>query len=192
LAITAFAFSQNKLLVQQGNFGFLSDQTEVNVQLKFNNVLFQVENYSEDQYLEKREKETIAKKGEEAWKKWMEEWQRFKETEYISYFLKGINEKSRKVKFSNNISNAKFTLIIDTKWIYAGWHGGIMGQEGKLTSELTFVETQNPERIVMKLKGDMILGKPQNKYFVMEYGRIAGAYEATGKSIGKEIRKVIK
>ena len=49
LAITAFAFSQNKLLIQEGNFDFLKDQTEVNVQLKFNDVLFQAENYSEPQ-----------------------------------------------------------------------------------------------------------------------------------------------
>lgn len=62
LAITAFAFSQNKLLIQEGNFDFLKDQTEVNVQLKFNDVLFQAENYSEAQYLERREKEAIAKK----------------------------------------------------------------------------------------------------------------------------------
>lgn len=191
LSIANFALSQDKIVVESGNFDFLKDQTEVNVQVKFDNVLFQAENYNEAQYLERREKEAIAKKGEEAWKKWVEEWGRFKEAEYITYFLKGINVKSRKVKFTND-NNAKYTLIIDTKWIFAGWHGGIVWQEAKLTSELSFVETQNPQNVLMKIKGDAILGKSKNEYLVMEYGRIAGAYEETGKDLGREIRKVIK
>lgn len=44
----------------------------------------------------------------------------------------------------------------------------------------------------MKLQGDKVLGKPQNKDFVMEYGRIAGAYEATGKELGKAIKRALK
>ncbi len=184
-------FAQNQLNLTQGNFDFLKDQTTVNVQLKFENTAYQVENFTEEQYLERRKTETIAKKSEEAWGKWIEGWQRFKDTEYLNYFLKGINSKSKKIAFNNDVK-AKYTLIIDAKWIYAGWHGGLIGQEAKLTSDISFVETDNPTKVLMKLQGDKILGKPQNRDFVMEYGRIAGAYEATGKEIGKAIKKVIK
>lgn len=184
-------FAQDQINVESGNFDFLKDQTEVNVQVKFENVAFQVENYTEAQYLEKRKAETIAKKSEEAWGKWIGEWDKFKSTEYLDYFLKGINRKSKKIAFKKD-THAKYTLIVDAKWIYAGWHGGLIGQEAKLTSELTFVETDNPSNVVMKLKGDKVLGKPQNKDFVMEYGRIAGAYEQTGKYLGKKIKEVIK
>ncbi|UHO38597.1 hypothetical protein H5J24_24415 [Chryseobacterium capnotolerans] len=184
-------FAQDQINVESGNFDFLKDQTEVNVQVKFENVAFQVENYTETQYLEKRKAETIAKKSEEAWGKWIREWDKFKSTEYLDYFLKGINRKSKKIAFKKD-THAKYTLIVDAKWVYAGWHGGLIGQEAKLTSELTFVETDNPSNVVMKLKGDKVLGKPQNKDFVMEYGRIAGAYEQTGKYLGKKIKEVIK
>lgn len=185
------AFAQDQINIESGNFDFLKDQTEVNVQVKFENVAFQVENYTEAQYLEKRKAETVAKKGEEAWGKWIGEWDKFKSTEYLEYFLKGINRKSKKIAFKKD-THAKYTLIVDAKWIYAGWHGGLIGQEAKLTSDLTFVETDNPSNVVMKLKGDKVLGKPQNKDFVMEYGRIAGAYEQTGKYLGKKIKEVIK
>lgn len=190
VAIFTTAFSQ-ELKIVSGNFDFLKDQTEVNVELKFDNALYQVENFTEAQYLERRKKEVLAKKTEQDWQKWNEEWEKYKSSEYIQYFFKGINRKSKKVTFKNDIK-AKYTLIIDAKWIYAGWHGGIIGQEAKLSSDMKFVETDNPSKIVMELKGDKVLGKPQNKAFVMEYGRIAGAYEATGKAIGKEIKKVIK
>lgn len=190
VAIFTTAFSQ-ELKIVSGNFDFFKDQTEVNVELKFDNALYQVENFTEAQYLERRKKEVLAKKTEQDWQKWNEEWEKYKSSEYIQYFFKGINGKSKKVTFKNDVK-AKYTLIIDAKWIYAGWHGGIIGQEAKLSSDMKFVETDNPSKIVMELKGDKVLGKPQNKAFVMEYGRIAGAYEATGKVIGKEIKKVIK
>ncbi|MCI3937337.1 hypothetical protein MQX03_09000 [Chryseobacterium aahli] len=191
LAFSTAVFAQNQMNVVQGNFDFLREQADVNVEIKFENAVFQVENFTEEKYLEKRKTETLAKKSELAWQKWIADWERFKSTEYNAYFLKGINSKSKKINFKND-GNSKYTLIIDSKWIYAGWHGGLIGQEAKLTSDLIFVETENPSKVVMRLKGDQILGKPQNKDFVMEYGRIAGAYEATGKELGKMIKKATK
>ncbi|WP_027378902.1 hypothetical protein [Chryseobacterium daeguense] len=193
IVTTSFAQTENSLVIQQGTFNFLKDQTEVNVQLKFDNTLYQVENFTEAQYLEKRKEDVLAnrKKTENDWLKWNDAWNRFQDTEYLNYFIKGANSKSKTILFTKE-ANTKYTLIINAKWIYAGWHGGLIGQEAKLTSEMIFVETENPSKIIMKLQGDKILGKPQNKDFVMEYGRIAGAYEATGKEIGKAIKKALK
>lgn len=192
LSIGTAIFAQNQLNFESGNLNFLKGQTEINVQMmKFENVTFQADNYTEEAYLEKRKTETIAKKGEASWEKWIGNWEKFKATEYLDYFLKGANAKSKKITFKKDAST-KYTVIIETKWIYAGWHGGLIGQEGKLTSILTFVESDNPSKILAKIKGDQILGKPQNKDFVMEYGRIAGAYEATGKEIGKAVKNATK
>lgn len=193
IATTTFAQTENQLIFQQGNLDFLRDQTEVNVQLKFDNTLYQVENFTEAQYLEKRKEDILKnrKKTEQDWHKWSDAWEKFKTTDYLDYFLKGINSKSKKVLFRKDV-NAKYTVIIDAKWIYVGWHGGMIGQEAKLTSDITFVETDNPSKVIMKIQGDKILGKPQNKDFVMEYGRVAGAYEATGKELGKAIKKAFK
>lgn len=161
--------------------------------MKFDNTLYQVENLTEDQYIENRKKDILAnpKKTEADWQKWYGEWERFKNSEYLKYFLKGANSKS-KIVFKD-YSKAKYTLIINAKWIYAGWHGGIVAQEAKLTSDMKFVETDNPEKVILEVQGDKILGKPQNKDFVMEYGRIAGAYEATGKRLmGKEYKRALR
>ncbi|WP_379968078.1 hypothetical protein [Epilithonimonas sp. UC225_85] len=191
LMFTTITFAQNQLNFEFGTFDFLKDQTEVNVQLKFENVLFQAENYTEAQYLERRKTETLAKKNAAAWQKWIDAWQNYKDTEYLNYFLKGVNGWSKKVVFKKDVK-AKYTLIIDTKWVYAGWHAGLVAQEGKLTSDLIFVETDNPSKVIMKLQGAEVLGKQSNKDFTMEYGRIAAAYEVTGKLVGKALRKVVK
>ena len=191
LMLSAFTFAQNQLNFESGTFDFLKDQTEVNVQLKFDNVLFQAENYTEAQYLEKRKAETLSKKNDVAWQKWLDSWQTFKDTEYLNYFLKGVNGWSKQVVFKKDIKS-KYTLIINTKWVYAGWHAGLVAQEGKLTSDLIFVETDNPSKVVMKIHGAEILGKKTNKDFTMEYGRIAAAYEVTGKLVGKALKKLVR
>ncbi|NML69526.1 hypothetical protein HHL23_06930 [Chryseobacterium sp. RP-3-3] len=192
MAIATTSFAQNQINFESGNFDFLKDQTEVNVQLKFDNAVYQEKNFTEAQYLENREKDIIAKKNEAVWKNWIFQWEKFKTEEYIGYFFKGINSKSKKITFKNDVK-AKYTLIIDAKWIYAGWYGGMIGsQEAKLTSDLTFVETDNPSKVVMRLQADKIQGKKMNKDFSWEYGRIAAAYEITGKKLGTEIKKAVK
>ncbi len=191
VAITITAFAQN-LSVVSGNFNFLKDQKEVNVVVKFENVLFNLDNKTEAEYLESRKKDILKnpKKSKQDWINWNGEWQNFKNDKYLEYFLKGLG-KSKKIIF-NKESSSKYTLIVDTKWIFPGWHGGFVGQEAKLSSILKFVETDNPTTVVMELQGDGILGKPQNKDFVWEYGRIAGAYEATGKQLYNIIKKNTK
>lgn len=192
VAITTSTFAQNKINFEQGNFDFLKDQSEVNVQLVFDNAVYQEKNFTEAQYLENRKADITAKKSEAVWNNWIDQWDKFKTSEYLDYFLKGINGKSKKVVFKGD-AKTKYTLIIDAKWIYAGWYGGMIGsQEAKLTADMKFVETDNPSNVVMKLQADKIGGKQMNKEFAWEYGRIAAAYEVTGKKLGKEIKAVIK
>ncbi|SHH82492.1 hypothetical protein SAMN05421866_3905 [Chryseobacterium oranimense] len=192
VAMTTVAFAQNQINIESGNFDFLKDQTEVNVQLKFDNAVYQEKNFTEAQYIENRKADITAKKSEAVWKNWEYQWGQFKTSEYLNYFFEGINSKSKKVTFKND-TKAKYTLIIDAKWIYAGWYGGMIGsQEAKLTADLTFVETDNPSNVVMRLQADKIQGKKMNKDFAWEYGRIAGAYEVTGKKLGAEIKKALK
>ncbi|WP_426476299.1 hypothetical protein ACP3T3_13130 [Chryseobacterium sp. CBSDS_008] len=192
MAIGVVAFAQNQINIQSGNFDFLKDQNEVNVQLVFDNAVYQEKNLTEAQYLENRKTDITAKKSEAVWKNWIYQWEQFKNSEYLDYFLKGINGKSKKVVFKKD-AQTKYTLIIDAKWIYAGWYGGMIGsQEAKLTADMKFVETDNPSKVMMRLQADKIGGKQMNQQFAWEYGRIAAAYEVTGKKLGKEIKAVIK
>jgi hypothetical protein len=193
VAITSMVFAQNEMNVTSGSFDFIKGQTEINVQLNFDNTLYQIENLTEKQYLENRKRDILAnpEKTEADWQKWYEEWEKYKNTEYLNFFFKGANSKS-KVVFKTD-SNAKYTLIINAKWIYAGWHGGVVGQEAKLSADLKVVETNNPVKVLMEAKCDRIAGKIMNKNFIMEYGRIAGAFEATGRRfMGKEYKRALR
>ena len=192
MAIATVTFAQDQINFESGNFEFLKDQTEVDVQLIFDNAVYQEKNFTEAQYLENRKADITAKKNEAVWNNWIYQWGKFKKSEYLDYFLKGINGKSKKIVFKSD-AKTKYTLIIDAKWIYAGWYGGMIGsQEAKLSADIKFVETDNPSNVMMKLKADKIGGKQMNKEFAWEYGRIAAAYEVTGKKLGKEIKAALK
>ncbi|AYY84335.1 hypothetical protein [Chryseobacterium indologenes] len=191
MAIVNFSFAQSKLNYEFGNFDLLRDQTEVNVQFKFENPAFQVENYTEAQYLERRKAETLTKKDEVAWQKWRGEWNRYRESVFFNKFIDGLNAKTKKIRFGKDLKT-KYTLVVETKWIYAGWAGGMMVQPAKLSTVITFVDHENPSQAVTKIQTDKIEGIGVKGDYIMEYGRIAAAYEKTGRQLTKEINKMIK
>ncbi|HAO29006.1 MAG TPA: hypothetical protein DCQ68_17790 [Chryseobacterium indologenes] len=191
MAIVNFSFAQSKLNYEFGNFDLLRDQTEVNVQFKFENPAFQVENYTEAQYLERRKAETLTKKDEVAWQKWRGEWNRYRESVFFNKFIDGLNAKTKKIRFGKHLKT-KYTLVVETKWIYAGWAGGMMVQPAKLSTVTTFVDHENPSQAVTKIQTDKIEGIGVKGDYIMEYGRIAAAYEKTGRQLTKEINKMIK
>ncbi|PWN66972.1 hypothetical protein C1631_019860 [Chryseobacterium phosphatilyticum] len=191
ITVVNLSFAQSKLNYEFGNFDFLKDQTEVNVQYKFENPAFQVENYTEAQYLERRKAETLVKRDEAAWQKWIGEWNQHKESVYMNRFINGLNAKSKKIRFGKDLKT-KYTLVVETKWIYAGWAGGMLLQPAKLSTLITFVDNENPSQIVTKIQTDKIEGIGVKGDYVMEYGRISAAYEKTGKELAKDITKSIK
>ncbi len=190
MAIVMTAFAQSKINFESGNFNFLKGQTEVNVQFNFDNAAFQVENFTEEQYLERRKKETLEKKGEASWQSWIAEWKNHRGSVFFDKFIDGLNSKVKNIKFGKDL-NTKYTLIINTKWIYAGWSGFVM-QPGKLSSEISIVETDNPSKILVKIQTDKIEGVGSKVNYHMEYGRISAAYEKTGKELSKEIKNALK
>jgi hypothetical protein len=194
VSITMIAYSQ-KVKLLSGDFSALKDQTEVNVELVFdNNVTFQAENFTESQYLENRKNDILnnPKKTKDDWVKWNDEWKDFKETKYMEKFLKGINHKSKNIVFKNNIQS-KYTLVVKTVWIYAGWSGGFVMQPAKLTSEIQLIETSNPSNVLFRVDSPGIEGvgisENPNSEYIMEYGRISVAYEKTGRLLWKAIAK---
>lgn len=188
MCLSVFAFAQ-KLSLVSGSFDALKNQNQINTIIVFDQVKIYVENMSETEYLAKREREIKADKGrsQEYLSMWMNEWEKHKNEVYLAKFLNGL-EKTKKIKFVGN-QETPLTLLVNTEWIFPGWHGGVIMQPAKLTTLMTFVETANPEKVVLQLKGEMIQGTKGGKDLIMEYGRIASSYQKTGKLLRKEIDK---
>lgn len=186
-------FGQEKMKLVSGDFGVLKDQTDVNVEVRFENVLFMKENITEAQYLENRKKQVMdnPKRGETAWNEWIGEWEKYKKENYVDRFLKGLNASGKKEIFKKDDS-AKYTLILNTKWIFPGWHAGLVAMPTQMSGNIQLVETKNPSVILATVqlnKYDRFSGMDVT---VMEYGRLAAAYESIGKVLSRQIKRNLK
>lgn len=189
VSIAMIANGQNFKLAS-GSLAALKDQTEVNVELNFDNVLMMKENITEAQYLENRKNDLLAnpKRGEAGWKKWSGEWEKYKKEEYIQYFLKGLNKSYKKIKFDTG-NSAKYTIVFDTKWVFPGWHAGLVAMTAEMSGTIKLVETSNPSNVLAVIELEKFDKFVKNKEIVMEYGRIAAAYESAAKYVVKEMKK---
>lgn len=186
-------FGQEKMKLVSGDFGVLKDQTDVNVEVRFENVLFMKENITEAQYLENRKKQVMdnPKRGETAWNEWIGEWEKYKKENYVDRFLKGLNASGKKEIFKKDDS-AKYTLILNTKWVFPGWHAGLVAMPTQMSGNIQLVETKNPSVVLATVelnKYDRFSGMDVT---VMEYGRLAAAYESIGKVLSRQIKRNLK
>lgn len=60
--------------------------------------------------------------------------------------------KTRVIRTSVNNNDAKYTLLVETVWIYPGWYAGVMVQPPKVSNVLKFVETSNPLTILLEIE----------------------------------------
>ncbi|MFA7686284.1 MAG: hypothetical protein WCY25_00295 [Moheibacter sp.] len=181
--------SAQKLKVESGDFNFLKGQTELKVVFDFDKTTFYNEKMSEEEYIAKRTKEIGDEKGKAEADKWLADWESSKANSFIDKFISSMN-KNMKISASKD-SDAKYTLIVETTWIYPGWFAGVMKQPAKVSTSLKFVETANPGNVLLVINskdapGDSYMGVANNN------DRIAEGYAKTGKSLAKLIAKKAK
>ena len=110
---------------------------------------------------------------------------------YADYLIKGLNKSYKNISFKKN-SSAKYTLLLETKWVFPGWHAGITAMSAEITGKIKLVETGNPSVVLAEVELNKFDKFVNNKEFVMEYGRIAAGYESAGRYVGREIKKALR
>ncbi|HBW82032.1 MAG TPA: hypothetical protein DEF78_20700, partial [Sphingobacterium sp.] len=126
--------------VLSGNFNFLQDQKELNVQFDYTPLTFYNEKISEEEYVKRRVKEISDSKGKMEGEIWKSDWEQSKANDFQNKFISLLN-RNVNIESSKN-PNAKYTLIVQSIWIYPGWYAGVMAQAAKVSTVLKFVETE--------------------------------------------------
>lgn len=181
--------SAQKMKVESGDFSFLKGQTELKVVMDYSKATFYKEEMSQEEYIAKRKKEISDDKGKEEADKWAADWEHSKKNTFVEKFLASMN-KNMDINASEDV-DSKYTLIVETVWIYPGWFAAVMKQPSKVTTRLKFVETANPSNVLLVINsrnapGDNFVGVANNN------DRIAEGYAKTGKSVAKMIGKKVK
>lgn len=180
------AFGQ-KMKVESGNFSFLKGQSELRVEISFDKATFDKENMSEDEYIVKRIKDITADESKADADKWAKDWQYSKDKVFIDKFIDSLN-KNLDIKASKDV-NSKYTLIVETTWIYPGRFGGVMKSPAKVNTRLKFVETANPENVLLVIGSKNALGDGSFIGVPNNNDRIAEGYAKTAKALASMILK---
>ncbi len=191
--ILVIAFSSiyaQKIKVEQGGFDFIAAQKEINVEFDFSNMKVLKENYTNEEYVTKRSAD-LEEKARGKGKTWEKAWNSSRELVWNPKFLELMNKylgKDKDMYFAEGLSDAKYTLIVETVWLYPGWDAGIMKQPAKVTTNLKFVETSNKDNILLEVSCKNAPGDQWGNNYSNE-SRVGEGYAKTAKSFAKLILK---
>lgn len=187
--ISGVSFAQDVDVVK-GNFDFLKDQKEINVEFDYSSFTVLKDKKTEAQYVEERTADLNEKtKGNGT--AWSKKWASAKELLWNPKFLELVNvvlaKEKKDVSFQEGLTTP-YTLIVQTVWIYPGWDIAMMKQPAKVTTSLKFVETANKSNVLLEISSEEAPGDQYGSNFSNE-SRIGEGYAKTGKSLGKLLLK---
>jgi len=188
LAVTAQDFQE-----ERGNLSFLKDQKVVNVEFKYDNLRLMKDNVTEKEYVDER-REFLNNRNKGEGDNWLKKWEGARETFWEPKFLDLMRRtvtESKGIVFQKDAPQAPYTLIVDAQWIYPGWDAYVMKQKAKVTTVLSFVETNNKENVLYQIRSIEAPGDQIGHNYSNEL-RIGEGFEKTAKSFGKLIIKRLK
>lgn len=180
--------------VEKGDFAFLNGQTAINIEFDYSKLKLLKENKTEAEYIADRAKELNDKNSGvgEVWKK---KWQGAKKAIWEPKFLELVNivlaKKDKNLSFQEELTSAKYTLIVEATWIFPGWDAMVMKQPAKVSTTLKFVETANRSNVVLEISTKDAPGDQYGNNFSNE-SRIGEGFAKTGKSLAGYIIKNTK
>ncbi|AZA81053.1 hypothetical protein C1637_00265 [Chryseobacterium lactis] len=174
-----------RVKVISGDYNFLKGQKFIKVVFKFDGVTFARKKITEEQYIAERMAEIEKRKDKEEAEKWKNDWEYSKTKTFQDKFLASWN-KNTDIEAATHFEKTKYTLIVEPTWISQGIFGGIGSIHAEMNSRMTFVETDNPNTVLMvveglKATGDNVIGVPNNN------DRIAECYAKTSKMLALKV-----
>ena len=194
LLITSSIVSAQKMEIIKGDFGFLKDQTAVNVEFDYSNLKLMKENKTEAQYISDRVAD-LNEKNKGVGDVWKKKWEGAKIAIWNPKFLELVNivlvKKKKELSFQEDLKSAKYTLIVEATWIFPGWDAMVMKQPAKVSTNLKFVETENRSNVLLEITTKEAPGDQWGNNFSNE-SRIGEGFAKTGKSLAGYILKNTK
>ncbi|PIF44135.1 hypothetical protein CLU96_1065 [Chryseobacterium sp. 52] len=191
IAMSTVAMAQ-KFKIKSGDAKFLKGTETVNVVFDYTDMKLLKENYTEAEYIPRRIEE-LNKKTEGSGAIWIKQWERSKEElwnpKFITIFNKVLSKENINTKLKEN-AQSPYTLIVKVKWVYPGWDAGIMKQPAKVTTQLTFVETDS-KKVLCDIESVDAPGDQWGSNFNNET-RVGESFAKTGKTLAQRLERDLK
>lgn len=177
--------SAQKIKLAEGSVENLMEVTEYNVVFDYSNIT--IANFdSEEAYL--KDKMAIREAKEVgAGEQFKRDWFAFRDSLFEPKFMETFNNFfTGKVKIKIGVNEeAKYTILINTVFVYSGYNVGIWPEDSKLKATISIYETARPDKIELLSKENYVRGKAT----YLLGNRIANAYGLLGRRMAAFLRK---
>jgi len=174
-----------KIKIVTGGVENLIGVNEYNIVFDYSNITI-AKFDSEEAFLKEKmqlREEYVKGSGE----KFKHDWFSFRDSLYEPRFITAFNDYfslKRKIKIQEN-SDAKYTMLISTVFVYPGYNVGVWYEDSKLKATITIYETNVPENIIFTTKEIYVKGKANYH----SGKRISNAYGMLARRIAAYLRR---
>ncbi len=169
---------------------FLKGQSEINIIFTYDSLM--IGEKTEDDYTkEKVEGKNSKKDGKGDY--WLQKWDEDKQVLFPKQFIDQFNNKLKKKGLkATPQSKSPYTLIVKSIRIEPGFAAaaGFINKPASVDYEFRFIETNNPEKTLLKLRIMNIAGDAQYTEYNVS-ARIQECYNIAGKLLGKYINEYL-
>lgn len=180
--LTSLGAKSQRIRLAEGRLDFLKSERSLNVEFSYENMA--VGKFSrEEDYVSKKTDEYNKKepgRGDNWAKSWVADRQYRFEPKFQELFDKYAEINIRK--------DSKYTLLFHTTFTEPGFNVGVMKKNAEINAEIWIVETANRGNVIAKIT---IQNAPGRSFWGNDYDtgeRLAEAYAAAGKALGKFIK----
>ncbi len=134
---------------------FLASQEKVNVVFTYEDLHFNADNFTEREFLDYIKEKIEGKLNTEEALDWEQKQFAAKDSVYPKIFVAALNNRIKDydhpIEFVWNDPSIKYTMKVQTDWMYFGYDAGIAKQPAKANLKIYFYETFNPENIISQI-----------------------------------------
>ncbi len=185
IVLFAIAVNSQKLKIIKGGLEALEGVSEYNIVFDYSNITIaqydSEEAFLKDKMKLREDKERGA--GVKFKKQWFSNRDSLYEPKFIKYFNDFFTSKT-KIKVMKD-GNAKYTMLINTVFVYPGYNVGVWGEESKLKATITVYEAESPDNIIFTTKEVYVKGRATYN----SKNRIANSYIFLARRIAAYLRR---
>ena len=151
---TQFSLAQH-IKLDKKEMSFLESQEKVNVIFTYNDLHFNADNFTESEFLDYIKEKIKSKLNQEEASDWEQKHFVAKDSIYPKIFVASLNNRIKNydhpIEFVWNDPSIKYTMKVQTDWMYFGYDAGIAQQPAKANLKITFYQTSSPQTIISQI-----------------------------------------
>ncbi len=182
IALFSIQAHAQHIKLTEGSLDALKDEKSIHTEFTYDNM--RVGRYDKEEDYVNDKKNDYNKKEAGKGDTWAKNWVGDRKYRFEPKF----NELFEKYSEKSTAGNAKYTLIFNTSFTEPGFNIGITRKSAYINGEILIVETADKNKVIAKLT---IEKAPGNAFWGNDYDtgeRLAEAYAAAGKALGKFIK----